>query len=171
MEYPIKIIRSKNRKKTISARMVHGIIEVLAPEEISDQELQKIIKNLKDRIQKKHLKNQLNISEDLESRAQELNKRYFNGELRIRSIEYVTNQKKRLGSCTSNHGTIRISDIVARLPRWVSDYVLIHELAHLKVPNHSKDFWDLVNVYPLAERARGYLIALNISDELPEHLE
>ncbi len=165
MDPSIKIIRSTNRKKTVSARLVNGIIEVRAPSDIPDKELQKIIKNLKERLQKKHQKHQLNKSEDLESRAQELNKKYFNGELRFQKIEYVTNQQKRLGSCTVFNGTIRISDAVSRLPRWVSDYVLVHELAHLKVPNHSRDFWKLVNVYPLAERARGYLMALNMKDE------
>ena len=37
------------------------------------------------------------------------------------------------------------------------DYVLLHELVHLIVPNHNADFWDLVGRYPKAERARGYL--------------
>jgi predicted metal-dependent hydrolase len=45
------------------------------------------------------------------------------------------------------------------MPDWVRDYVLIHEMAHLIEPNHSKSFWDIVSRYELAERARGYLMA------------
>jgi hypothetical protein len=35
--------------------------------------------------------------------------------------------------------------------------VVLHELAHLLVPGHGKDFWALVRSFPRTERARGYL--------------
>ena len=44
-------------------------------------------------------------------------------------------------------------------PGWVIDYVLVHEVAHLRYAGHGPRFWSLVQRYPLAERARGYLIA------------
>jgi predicted metal-dependent hydrolase len=165
MEYPIEIIRSARRKKTVSARLVNGTIEVRAPAAISERDLQPIIDNLRKRLQKQQRKRQLNETGDLQRRAQELNQRYFHGELRIRKIEYVTNQEKRLGSCTASRGTIRISHRMAGLPKWVVDYILVHEIAHLKEPNHSRKFWALVNRYPLAERARGYLMAINLEEE------
>jgi predicted metal-dependent hydrolase len=160
MEYPIKIVRSARRKKTVSAKLLNGVLEIRAPASISDKDLEPIIENLQKRLQDRQQKRQLNEEDDLVSRAQELNQRYFRGELTIGKIEYVTNQDKRFGSCTTTSGVIRISHRLAGLPKWVIDYVLIHEMAHLKVPNHSKAFWSLVNRYPLAERARGYLMAL-----------
>ena len=40
------------------------------------------------------------------------------------------------------------------------EYVVAHELCHLKYPNHSKEFWEYVNHYPRAERARGFIMGL-----------
>jgi predicted metal-dependent hydrolase len=66
---------------------------------------------------------------------------------------------ERWGSCSPATGAIRISDRLAAYPSWVRDYVIVHELGHLTHASHSDAFWRLVNRYPLAERARGYLIA------------
>lgn len=41
----------------------------------------------------------------------------------------------------------------------------MHELAHLLEGNHGPKFWRLVKRYPLTERARGYLMALDIEEE------
>ena len=67
--------------------------------------------------------------------------------------------QSRWGSCTPADGSVRISVRLAPFPLWVLDYVLVHELAHLAVADHSPRFWALVDRYPLSERARGYLIA------------
>lgn len=52
---------------------------------------------------------------------------------------------------------IRLSHRLQVMPSWVVDYVLVHELAHLAEPTHSSRFWRLVDRYPDAARARGYL--------------
>jgi predicted metal-dependent hydrolase len=161
----IKITRSAKRQRTITARpLPDGSIEVLAPQDISDGDLKPIIERLTKRLARREQKHRLSDA-DLEQRARELNKKHFGGRLRWQSISYVTNQMRRFGSCTPSTGTIRISSRLASVPTWVLDYVIVHELAHLEQPNHSKAFWRLVARYPLTERARGYLMALGLDAE------
>lgn len=95
--------------------------------------------------------------DDLLGRARELSTRYLDGKAEPASVRWVGNQRHRWGSCTPDHGTIRISTRLRGMPAWVVDYVIIHELAHLLVPNHGPKFWALVDRYPKAERARGFL--------------
>ena len=154
----VRIIRSKKRKKTVGARVVDGVIEIRAPAAISESELKPIVRKLVARLENREAKKALNDA-DLERWARSLNKRFFAGRLRWSSIVWVTNQRNRVGSCTQSNGTVRISHKIAEMPAFVRDYVIVHELAHLKEANHSPKFWKLVNRYPLSERARGYLMA------------
>lgn len=64
---------------------------------------------------------------------------------------------RRWGSCTPATGAVRVSDRLAGMPDRVLDYVLIHELAHLQVPDHSPAFHALVDRYPHTDWARGFL--------------
>ena len=158
----VKVIRSKKRKKTVSAREVEGQFVVQAPAVMSDAELQPIIENLQNRWQRRQEKSKLD-DKALHRRAQELNRQYFNGKLTWTSIKWVSNQNKsRIGSCTPGNGTIRISHRLATMPMFVRDYVIMHELAHLVEANHGPKFWKLVNRYPKTERARGYLMAVGL---------
>ncbi len=162
----IKILRSRKRRRTVSARVVKDILIVRAPESIPESRLQNVIAELKARIERKHLKEELNKRENLALRAKEFNLRYFDNKLNISSIEYVTSQNSKFGCCNYRTGSIRISHRISAMPQWVRDYVIIHELAHLVIPDHSRAFWDIVSRYKLAERARGYLIAAGGLEEL-----
>src|SRR5687767_5359612 len=101
------------------------------------------------------------------ARARALSERYFGGELRPASVEVVTNQQTLYGSCSVQTGRIRLSHKLAGMPVWVRDYVLVHELAHLRVPRHSRRFWALVNRYELSERARGFLMGAGFAESTP----
>ncbi len=162
----VKVIRSKRRKKTIEARLVDGgVLEVRAPHNVSERELQEAIEKLGGRLQRKRRLREEKADAALQRRAQELNRRYFGGKLRWESIRYVTNQKRSRGSCSPRKGTIRISDRLRDYPAWVRDYVIVHEVAHLIEPNHSRRFWKLVNCYPRTERARGFLIGVGMEQD------
>lgn len=55
----------------------------------------------------------------------------------------IRNQRWRWGSC-SGAGHICLNWRLVTMPDWVRDYVLIHELMHLKRMDHSRKFWKLV---------------------------
>lgn len=55
----------------------------------------------------------------------------------------IRNQRSRWGSC-SRSGAIALNFRLVQAPDAIRDYVLIHELMHLKQQNHSRRFWRLV---------------------------
>jgi predicted metal-dependent hydrolase len=93
----------------------------------------------------------------LTRRAAELSARYLDGQARPLTVRWVANQNSRWGSCTPADRSIRLSTRLQGMPPWVTDYVLVHELAHLIEAGHTPTFWSWVDRYPKAERAKGYL--------------
>ena len=93
----------------------------------------------------------------LSARAGVLSRRYLDGLATPSSVRWVTNQRARWGSCTPLDKSIRLSSRLQGMPSYVVDYVLLHELSHLLVAGHGDDFWQWVNRFDLAERARGFL--------------
>ena len=155
----ITIVRSRHRKKTIQTKYCEGRLWIYLPAGMHPKDEQKWIDRMIEKNEHWRQKHQLKSSDSwLAQRAQKLNKEFFEGALEF-SIRFVTNQNTRYGSCTSVDRIIRISERIKTMPSWVQDYVIIHELAHLIYPDHSKKFWEKVDRFRFAERAKGYLIA------------
>ncbi|MDG6218991.1 MAG: M48 family metallopeptidase [Candidatus Thermoplasmatota archaeon] len=154
----IEIIRSKKRKKTIQAKIVDNVLRIYLPEDLSRKQEEEWIQKLKQKMEKKQRKIKLNSTNELQKRAEFINEQYFNGTLDF-TIQFVTNQTRKHGSCTPLSKSIRISDEIAKYPQYVQDYLIMHELTHIIHPNHSKAFWKKVNEYPYVERAKGFLHA------------
>lgn len=78
--------------------------------------------------------------------------------LRVARIS-IRNQRTRWGSC-GRDGHICLNWRLAAMPAWVRDYVMIHELMHLKRLDHSPTYWRLVAAaYPRFREARQWLRA------------
>lgn len=158
-EFPVRLVASRARRRTVSAVLRHGVLEVRVPAHLSRREQEEWAERMRQRFQRRIRRARPNDA-GLDARAQHLNRTLFGGRLRWTSIAWASNQVRRWGSCAID-ATIRISDRAQGLPPWVLDYILVHELAHLERHDHSPAFWDLVYRYPLTERARGYLMAID----------
>lgn len=74
---------------------------------------------------------------------------------------YLSNARSRWGSCNSR-GEIRLNWRLIQAPPHIINYVICHELAHLKEMNHSTRFWAVVErLYPDYKRAEKELKALS----------
>ncbi len=151
--YEVRVVRSAKRRKTVNARVVDGVIEVRVPARMSKADEKRFVAELVERIERRELEKQVDVGQ----RSRELAQRF---DLPLpASIRFVDNQHSRWGSCSIESREIRLSSRLANYPTWVLDYVIVHELAHLVVAEHSPAFHALVDRYPRAERARGYLHA------------
>jgi predicted metal-dependent hydrolase len=69
----------------------------------------------------------------------------------------ISSAKTRWGSCSSK-GTLNFTWRLVMAPLEVIDYVVLHELAHLRVKNHSGEFWKVVeSIYPEYKKHRKWL--------------
>jgi len=63
-------------------------------------------------------------------------------------VEYeqieIRRQRTKWGSCSTN-GTLGLNWRLMMAPLEIVDYIVIHELAHLREPNHTDEFWSLVS--------------------------
>jgi predicted metal-dependent hydrolase len=155
----VEVVRSTKRRKTVQARMVGGVLRVSIPATMTRSEEAHWVGEMSRRFERRRDAGRI----DLETRAAALAARH---DLPVpTTIRWVDNQNSRWGSCTPVDGSVRLSSRLATYPEWVVDYVIVHELAHLVEPNHDPRFWELVNRYPRAERARGFLIAKGLDLE------
>jgi predicted metal-dependent hydrolase len=159
LPFPVEVVRSDRRVRTVSARLVNGVLVVRVPARLSAKEEARYVAELAGKVARR----QRSDCVDVDERARQLARRF---DLPApASVRWSDNPQSRWGSCTVTTGDIRVSTRLAGFPGWVLDYVLVHELAHLAVTDHSPAFWSLVARYPKAERARGYLMAKGLEDD------
>ncbi len=143
----------------MAARLRSGVLELLVPEWMPTTERQQWADEMRVRLDRR-LQRSRPSDDRLAERARSLNERHFGGRLHWTSVAFAE-MSHLWGSCTFTTGAIRIARRAAALPEWVLDYLLVHELSHLEHSDHGPAFRELERRYPLSERARGYLMALD----------
>jgi len=159
----VEIVRDGRLRTRIHWEWSGNRVRIRAPKRVPQRELDRLVAEIVEEVKRKRAQVRARADVDLESRAWRINREIFGSELEWHSIRWVGNMRKRLGSCTNGgptDGDIRISARIQGWPGWVIDYVIAHELAHRKHPNHSPEFWAYLARYPQSERARGFIMGL-----------
>ncbi len=156
----IEIIRSK--RKTISLEVKSDLrVIVRAPLRMKDKDINKFIDSKSMWIENKlnivRNRQQLALPKLTDDEIKTLAKEALN-ELPKR-VEYyasmmsvtpnritIRNQKTRWGSCSSKCN-LNFNCLLMLCPKEVRDYIIVHELSHLKELNHSAQFWKIVEQF------------------------
>lgn len=156
----VEIIRSKNRKRSVSAKRVGNKTLVYVPARMSKADVDLYVAEL---VAKLDRREEISASQEhLVERAKHISLTYLEVNVfethRVPvTVRWVTNQNSRWGSCTPSEGTIRLSHRLQTMPQYVIDCVLLHELAHLLVADHGPRFKALIGRHPEYVRASAFL--------------
>lgn len=165
--------RSRRRTRTLTVFREGGRLVAVVPEFLSTSSQEELIPPLVRRFLRNEAKRASPQDGDALTRhGLELYRRYLapltEAEPPGFSVSWSSRQQHRWGSCSSWSGQIRLSSRLQKMPAWVIDYVLIHELAHLHQPNHSAEFHRLVAGYPDHDRAKAFLLGVQHGAGMPE---
>jgi predicted metal-dependent hydrolase len=161
----VEVRRSRRRRRTVAAYREDEKVVVLIPARMTRAEEKEWVATMLARLEKQE-KRRKPSDATLMKRARDLNSRFLDGVAVPATVRWVDNQNSRWGSCTPADRAIRLSRRLEGMPGWVLDYVLVHELAHLIEIGHTPEFWQLVDRYPRAERAKGFLEGVAAANQL-----
>lgn len=156
----VEIKRSKRAKRNVTAYRDNDKTVVTVPTRMAKRDIDAYVVELVNRLDDR---DERSASQDsLEQRARALSRKYLGQDLFEThkvpvKIRWVTNQNSRWGSCTPDEGSIRLSHRMQRMPSFVIDSVIVHELIHLLVTDHSPAFYELMKKFPQQEKAKAYL--------------
>lgn len=152
----IRVVRSSRRKRSISAYREQGAIVIQVPARLPNSKVSEVIPEMVEKILSREAREKIS-DEDLFHRAHKILARYL-PEFTIAPVSVTWRpMNERWGSCTTVDRTIRISDRLNGAPDYVVDYLLVHELIHLMIPDHGAQFESILARFELGEKAAAYL--------------
>lgn len=160
----IEVRRSPRRRSTVTAYRDGETLVVLIPASMSRAEERHWVAEMGRKLQRTETGRASPSRQSdgaLLARCTQLSARYLDRTVFPASVRWVAPMRTRWASCTPSDATIRVSERLRDVPAWVLDYVLVHELAHLREAGHNARFWEFVRRYPKTERAIGYLEGLS----------
>ena len=172
-EYNVEVRRSKRKSAAIKITADMQIV-VFVPLYVSDNEIERMVISKSKWIDEHMLKVQSTIDE--RSKLEKITFEQIK-ELADQAVEYIPKRVKyyaekenfvynkitiknlvsRWGSC-STKGNLNFNCLLMLTPDYVIDYIVVHELCHLREMNHSEKFWaEVEKIMPDYQRAELWL--------------
>jgi len=163
------IVRS--RRKSVAIRIQpDGAVQVLCPLYVSAERIDMLVRSKAGWIEEKRRACQSKppvipfTAEELAALSQQAKKllpprvAYYAAQIGVTYGQIaVRHQKTRWGSC-SGKGNLNFNCLLMLVPPHVRDYVIVHELCHLKQMNHSPKFWgEVEQILPHYHTAKQWL--------------
>ena len=151
-----RVIRKERRKRSISAFRAAGVIEIHIPARLSKRQELELIPEMIEMVLKREAKARKGDDQLLKIALEILEKYLPDFYERPTSITWRS-MNERWGSCTTVDGTIRISERLINAPEYVLNYIIFHELIHLRVHAHDENFYEYLKRYTDQEKAEAFL--------------
>ena len=155
-EGEIIVIRSKRRKRNLSAYRQGGRIVISIPASMSKADERAMVPEMIAKIRSQEAARTPSESALADRIDSLLREHAPEIEQRPLSVAWRA-MRERWGSCTSVDRTIRISDRLQLAPDYALDYVLFHEAIHLAHSDHGEEFTAILARFPDGELASAYL--------------
>ena len=165
----VLVHRSARRRRTVSIARREGDLVIAIPASFSARQERDWVTKMVDQLSRKEARSAPIRRSDaaLLAMAKEVSETHLGGRAHPVSVTWSTRQNHRWGSCTPAEGSIRLSHQLQGMPDYVVRSVMMHELVHLLVPGHGREFRALMAAYPQAEKAQGFLDGVSWAKNLP----
>ena len=159
-----RVVRKERRRRSISAFRQGGVIEIHIPAKMSKRQELEIIPEMIAMVLRREGRSRKTDLQLLEIGMELLAKYLPEFDVVPASINW-RNMSERWGSCTTVDRTIRISDRLIGAPNYVLNYIIFHELIHLRIPGHDQDFYNYLNRFTDQQKCEAFLEGFELGSQ------
>jgi hypothetical protein len=159
-----RVVRKERRRRSISAFRQGGVIEIHIPAKMSKRQELEIIPEMIAMVLRREGRSRKTDLQLLEIGMELLAKYLPDFDVAPASINW-RNMSERWGSCTTVDRTIRISDRLIGAPNYALNYIIFHELIHLRIPGHDQDFYNYLNRFTDQQKCEAFLEGFELGSQ------
>jgi len=159
-----RVIRKERRRRSISAFRQGGVIEIHIPAKMSRRQEIEIIPEMISMVLRRESRSRKTDLQLLQMGTELMLEYLPDFDVQPASINWRS-MSERWGSCTTVDRTIRISDRLVGAPIYVLNYIIFHELIHLKIPGHDQDFYNYLNRFTNQQKCEAFLEGFELGSQ------